>query len=71
MRPAALSAFLPPSFFPPSRAAQPIMGDRHEFYGPRPQSRRGRCRAKQAEAFRKQSALEWLGKELPTATGEA
>ena len=45
--------------------------DRHQLYRPRPGQALADAIAKQAEVYRKQSALEWLGKELPDRDGRS
>ena len=70
MRPAALVFFLLVLFSTiPGRSADMTIGTNFTVLAPN--QALADAVAKQAEAFRKQSALEWLGKELPDRVGRS
>ena len=69
MRPAALSATLLLVLATSSHAADMSIGT--NFTVPAPSQALADAVAKQAEVYRKQSALEWLGKKLPDRVGRS
>ncbi len=70
MRPVALSVFLL-AFFPAIAAHSAEMAIGTNFTVLAPNQAVAEAVLKQAEVFRKQSALEWLGKELPDRDGRS